>query len=65
MDKIIAVGCCTTSSANFCSAAADVLFASLIPVLWFGESRGLVVFSACIDVMDVLNAFIPSANVMV
>ena len=54
--KLVAVGCSTTSSAGCCSVAADVLLASSIPVLWFGESMGLVVFVLGIDVLDVLKA---------
>ena len=50
------VGCIATSPANCCSAAADALLAYPTLVLWFGESRGFVVFDVDIDVMDVLYA---------
>ena len=47
------LGCSATSSASCCSVAADVVLASLIPMLPFGEYRGLVVFVIGIEVMIV------------
>ena len=57
MANLIVVGCSTTSSADCHSVAAGVFLASPIPVVWFGESVGLVVFVIGVDVMDVLKAF--------
>lgn len=37
----LVVGCSTTFLVNCCSVAADVLLASPISVLQFGEARGL------------------------
>ena len=54
--NLIVVGCSTTSSADCHSVAAGVFLASPIPVVWFGESVGLVVFVIGVDVMDVLKA---------
>ena len=52
--KLVAVGCSTTSSASCCSVAADVVLVFSIPVLWFGESRRLVVFVVGSDILDVV-----------
>ena len=54
--NLIVVGCSTTSSADCPSVAAGVFLAPPIPVVWFGESMGLVVFVIGVDVMDVLKA---------
>ena len=53
--KLVVVGCSSTYSANCHSVAADVLPASSTPVLWFGESRRLVVFFVGIDLLDDLR----------
>ena len=52
--ELVVVGYSTTSSADCQSVAAGVLPASSNPVLWFGESRRLVVFVVGRYVMDVL-----------
>ena len=56
MAKLVVVGCSTASLAGSSSVAVDDLPASSIPVLQFGECRGLVVFFVGIDVMYVLKA---------
>ena len=50
--ELVVVGCSTTSSADCRSVAADVVPASPIPVLRFGEYGGLVVFVVGVDVID-------------
>ena len=54
--ELVVVGCSTTSSANCCSVAADVVPASPIPVLWFGEYGGLVVSVVVVEVINVSQA---------
>ena len=54
--ELVVVVCSTTSSADCHSIAADVMPASPIPVLWFGEYGGLVVFVVCVGVMNVSQA---------
>ena len=54
--ELVVVECSTTSSANCCSVAADVVPASPIPVLRFGEYRGLVVFVVGVQVINVSQA---------
>jgi hypothetical protein len=56
VDKLVVVGCNTASSANYHSVAADTLLVSPIPLLWFGESKGLVVFIIGRDVLNILKA---------
>ena len=53
MAELVLVGGSTTSSANCHSVSADAVPASPVPVLWFGEYRGLVVFVVGVDVTDV------------
>ena len=50
---LVVVGCSTTSSADCRSVAADIVPASPIPVLRFGEYGGLVVFVVGVEVIDV------------
>ena len=54
--ELVVVGCSTTSSADCCSVAADVVPASPIPVLRFGEYGGLVVFVVGVEVIDFSQA---------
>ena len=51
--KLVVIGCSTTSSADCQSVAADVVPASPIPVLRFGEYRRLVVYVVGVEVMNV------------
>ena len=50
--ELVVVGCSTTSSADCRSVAADVMPASPIPVLRFGEYGGLVVFVVGVGVVS-------------
>ena len=54
--ELVVVGCSTTSSADCRSVAADVVPASPIPVLRFGEYGGLVVFVVGVEVIDLSQA---------
>ena len=54
--ELVVVGCSTTSSASCCCVAADVVPASPIPVLRFGEYGGLVVFVVGVEVIDMSQA---------
>ena len=54
--ELVVVGCSTTSSADCRSVAVDVVLASPIPVLRFGEYGGLVVFVVGVGVMNVSQA---------
>ena len=54
--ELVVVGCSTSSSAGCHSVAANVVPASPIPVLWFGEHGGHVVFVVGVEMIDVSQA---------